>query len=159
MPRSMFLGGGGRAPRRGVSMYGTYLESMWHIIVYQFRQEMISCKDHAISVACRPCLMNPARLHKVFQNFVVPWKKDISQNLNIIRHISTRHVKSCKGCLCQFWPQMGPMTWLKIMSKLQQIPKYAKIDETPVNHPSDWAPATSWSWRWQRNNTPRMHVK
>ena len=45
------------------------------------RQEMISRKDHAISVACRPYLMNSARLHKVFQNFVVPWKIHIYKNL------------------------------------------------------------------------------
>jgi len=30
-----------------------------------------------------------------------------------------------------------------MMLKLQKIPKHEKIDETPVNQASDWAPTTS----------------
>ncbi len=38
---------------------------------------------------------------------------------------------------------MGPMTRIKMMLKLQKIPKYETIDKTPVNQASDLARNTS----------------
>jgi len=43
-----------------------------------------------ISVACMPYLMNSARLHKVFQIFVVPWKIDLYKNLILSSDASQR---------------------------------------------------------------------
>jgi len=52
-----------------------------------------------------PNLMNSARLQKVFQNFVVPWK--IHKSNSIIRQVLTRHVELCKSCLCKFLQRVG----------------------------------------------------
>jgi hypothetical protein len=62
---------------------------------------------------------------------------------SISRIILMRRVEWCMVCLCKILPHVGPTTRLKMMLKLQKIPKYEKIDETPVNHPSDWARNTS----------------
>ena len=43
-----------------------------------------------MSVAWMPYLMNSARLHKVFQNFVVPWKIHIYKNLILSSDASRR---------------------------------------------------------------------
>ncbi len=43
-----------------------------------------------ISVGCTLYLLNSARLHKVFQNFVVPWKIDIYKNLILSSDASRR---------------------------------------------------------------------
>ena len=92
----------------------------------------------SVSVDSTPYLLIAAMSNRAFQNFVVPWKIHISQKL-----ISTRCIEWCKGCLCKFLQHVGLTTWFKIMLKLQKISKYEKIDETPVNHPSDWAQNTS----------------
>ena len=39
---------------------------------------------------------------------------------------------------------MGPAPRFKIILKLQQFPKYEKIDYTPVNCLSDWDRNMSW---------------
>ena len=43
-----------------------------------------------LSVARTPNLMNSARLHKVFQNFVVPWKIHLYKNLILSSDASRR---------------------------------------------------------------------
>ena len=120
--------------KTGVSHLLSYLRSL---------QKKKHTSQHLIwdtkSVARTPNLMNSARLHKVFQNFVVPWKIHIYKNLILSSDASRRDASNDKGCICKFLPQMGPTTRLKIILRLQQIPKYEKIDYPPVNHPSDWA--------------------
>jgi len=102
---------------------------------YETGSEWVSTK----LVLLMPNLMNSARLHKVFQNFVVPWKIHIYKSNYIISRISMRRVEWYYGCLCKYLPQLGPTTRLKIILKLQQFPKYDKIDYYPtVNRPSDW---------------------
>jgi hypothetical protein len=73
-----------------------------------------------VSVDSPSFLLNSARLHRVFQNFVVPWKKThVSKTNYINRSILTRHVDWCKGCLCKFLQQMCVTTRLKIKLKLR----------------------------------------
>jgi hypothetical protein len=52
----------------------------------------------------------------------------ISKTNYIITRALSRRVEWCKGCLCKFLRYVGPTTGLKIISKLQKIPKYEKID-------------------------------
>jgi hypothetical protein len=113
-----------------------------------------------ISVAWTPNLMNSALLHRVFQNFVVPWKIHIYKNLILSSDSSRRDASNgIRVAYVNFYHKWVPTTRLKIILKLQQIPKYEKIDYPPVNHPSNWAWNTSWSWRWQRSRTPRTYAE
>jgi hypothetical protein len=55
-----------------------------------FDESNSSGKVSNIPVARTPNLMNSARLHKVFQNFVVPWKIHIYKNLILSSDASRR---------------------------------------------------------------------
>ncbi len=48
------------------------------------------CCHQCLPVGCTLYLLNSARLHKVFQNFVVPWKIDIYKNLILSSDASQR---------------------------------------------------------------------
>jgi hypothetical protein len=62
---------------------------------------------------------------------VVPWKIHISQNLILSAEASQRDASiGARFAYANFY-DVGSTTRLKIMLKLQKIPKKDKIDETP----------------------------
>jgi hypothetical protein len=88
-------------------------------------------------------LMNSARLHKVFQNFVVPWKIHIYKNLILSSDAPRRDASNgIRVAYVNFYNK-----WVlrhdKRLLKLQQFPQYENIDYPPVNHHSDLAQNTS----------------
>ena len=117
------------------------------IVVHTYSGDL-SCvggiQNNIITVARTPNLMNSARLHKIFQNFVVPWKIHIYKNLILSSDASRQDASNgIRVAYVNFYHKWVPTTRLKIILKLQQIPKYEKIDYPPVNHPSNWAWNTS----------------
>ena len=113
-----------------VLFLGNYFVNMRLIAMVTQSHQSVTLHDISINktVPQSPNLLNSAGYHRVFLNFVVPWKIHISKNNYIIRRVSTRHVEWCKGSLCKFLRHVGPTTRLKIILKLQKIPKYEKID-------------------------------
>ncbi len=92
-----------------------------------------------ISVPQSPNLLNSARYHRVFQNFVVPWKIHISQKLILPADASRQDASNgVRVAYVNFYHKWKPTTRLKIILKLQQFPKYDKIDYPTVNRPSNW---------------------
>ena len=94
-------------------------------------------------IACTPYLLNSARLHKVFQNFVVPRKIHLSQNLILSSEASRQDASNGVRVAYVNFYNMWAYDKVKDYIEVTKIPEYEKIDETPVNHLSDWTPNTS----------------
>jgi hypothetical protein len=94
-----------------------------------------------ISVPQSPNLMNSARLHKVFQNFVVPWKIHKEKSNSIIRRVLTRRVEWYKGCLCKFLRQIDATTGSKITIIYEKCLKKKKLNR-PLSFRPPIAPGT-----------------
>ena len=162
-PRSVLFGGTWNVL---TLLYLSTIHNLWRLSFEQVGRIETSCNISNsglirtnISVAWTPNLMNSARLHEVFQNFVVPWKIHLYKNLILSSDASRRDASNDKGCRCKFLPQMGPTTRLKIILKLQKIPKYEKIDYPPVNQASASDDRT-WSGKhWQHTHLPGVHAQ
>ena len=74
---SMFIPTYSHLKQGRISFLVTIAVRLFVLRKLRMRALLIIC----ILVACMPYLMNSARLHKVFQNFVVPWKIHIYKNL------------------------------------------------------------------------------
>ena len=82
----------------------------------------------------------------------------ISKTNSISRSILTWRVDWCKGCLCKFQRHVGATTRLKNDDEVMINSNMWKDWQDPSQSPLQLALNTSWSWRWQRSQTPRTHA-
>jgi hypothetical protein len=75
-------------------MQGLHFESLWMGVLCGATSLADTYESTSLAVLQTPNLMNSARLHKVFQNFVVPWKIHIYKNL-ILSSDASRRDASC----------------------------------------------------------------